>query len=423
MESKIVVPEIGESIVDATLSRWLKKPGDRITVGEAVVELETDKVNLEIPAETSGVLSKVERLEGEDVHVGDVLGVIADTAPASEPGQTPPAVQIKEPVVSAPSETSETPAPLPETAAPAPSAVEEKATPLARRIAEGKGIDLASIHGSGPGGRVGKEDVEKLIKEATPATQTARPARPVEMKPGLEAPAANGREERIRMSRRRRTIAVRLVEAQHSAAMLTTFNDVDMTAVMEIRQQHKTAFKEKFEASLGIVSFFVKASVLALKDFPRVNAEIQGEEILLKHYYDIGIAIGAEEGLVVPVLRNADRLSFAEIETAIQSFVQKSKAGTISLEDLRGGTFTITNGGIFGSLLSTPIINSPQVAILGLHRIEERPTVINHQVSVRQMMYLAVSYDHRIVDGREAVQFLGRIKETIEHPERLLLDL
>ena len=225
------------------------------------------------------------------------------------------------------------------------------------------------------------------------------------------------------MSRRRRTIAQRLVEAQHSAAMLTTFNDVDMTAVMEIRQQHKQAFKDKFGVSLGIVSFFVKASILALKDFPSVNAEIQGDEIVLKHYYDIGIAIGAEEGLVVPVLRNADRMSFSEIEKGIQSFVQKSQAGTLSMEDLRGGTFTITNGGIFGSLLSTPILNSPQVAILGLHRIEERPVAVNHQVVLRQMMYLAVSYDHRIVDGREAVQFLARLKEAIEHPEVLLLEL
>jgi 2-oxoglutarate dehydrogenase E2 component (dihydrolipoamide succinyltransferase) len=225
------------------------------------------------------------------------------------------------------------------------------------------------------------------------------------------------------MSRRRRTIAQRLVEAQHSAAMLTTFNDVDMTAVMAIRQQHKQAFKEKFGVGLGIVSFFVKASILALKDFPRVNAEIQGDEIVLKHYYDIGIAIGAEEGLVVPVLRHADRMSFSEIEKGIQNFVQKTQTGTLSLEDLRGGTFTITNGGIFGSLFSTPIINSPQVAILGLHRIEERPAAFNHQVVLRQMMYLAVSYDHRIVDGREAVQFLVRIKEAIEHPEVLLLEL
>ena len=424
METKIVVPEIGESIVDATLSRWLKKPGDRVAAGEAVAELETDKVNLEVPAETSGVLARVERQEGEDVHVGDVLGVIAESAPQLEPAQMqsepartkaePEAAAIEKPVPSAP---------IPEPDLTAQAAAEEKVTPLARRMAEGQGIDLTRVQGSGPGGRVVKEDVEKFIKETTVLPGAVKPMNPPGLQPRPEAVPAGPGEERLRMSRRRRTIAQRLVEAQHSAAMLTTFNDVDMTAVMEIRQQHKQAFKDKFGVSLGIVSFFVKASILALKDFPSVNAEIQGDEIVLKHYYDIGIAIGAEEGLVVPVLRNADRMSFSEIEKGIQSFVQKSQAGTLSLEDLRGGTFTITNGGIFGSLLSTPILNSPQVAILGLHRIEERPVAVNHQVVLRQMMYLAVSYDHRIVDGREAVQFLARLKEAIEHPEVLLLEL
>jgi len=424
METKIVVPEIGESIVDATLSRWLKKPGDRVAAGEAVAELETDKVNLEVPAETSGVLARVERQEGEDVHVGDVLGVIAESAPQLEPAQMqsepartkaePEAAAIEKPVPSAP---------IPEPDLTAQAAAEEKVTPLARRMAEGQGIDLTRVQGSGPGGRVVKEDVEKFIKETTVLPGAVKPMNPPGLQPRPEAVPAGPGEERLRMSRRRRTIAQRLVEAQHSAAMLTTFNDVDMTAVMEIRQQHKQAFKDKFGVSLGIVSFFVKASILALKDFPSVNAEIQGDEIVLKYYYDIGIAIGAEEGLVVPVLRNADRMSFSEIEKGIQSFVQKSQAGTLSLEDLRGGTFTITNGGIFGSLLSTPILNSPQVAILGLHRIEERPVAVNHQVVLRQMMYLAVSYDHRIVDGREAVQFLARLKEAIEHPEVLLLEL
>jgi 2-oxoglutarate dehydrogenase E2 component (dihydrolipoamide succinyltransferase) len=424
MESKIVVPEIGESIVDATLSHWLKKPGDRVAAGEAVAELETDKVNLEVPAETSGVLTRVERQEGDDVHVGDVLGVITESALQPEPAQmqSEPARTKTEPEA-VPIKRTGSPAPIPIPGLITQAAAEEKVTPLARRIAEGQGIDLTRVQGSGPGGRVFKEDVEKFFNESTVQPGAVKPVNlpGLQPRPGT-VPAGSG-EERLRMSRRRRTIAQRLVEAQHSAAMLTTFNDVDMTAVMDIRQQHKQVFKDKFGVSLGIVSFFVKASIPALKDFPRVNAEIQGDEIVLKHYYDIGIAIGAEEGLVVPVLRNADRMSFSEIEMGIQSFVQKSQAGTLSLEDLRGGTFTITNGGIFGSMLSTPILNSPQVAILGLHRIEERPVAVNHQVVLRQMMYLAVSYDHRIVDGREAVQFLVRIKEAIEHPEVLLLEL
>ncbi len=424
METKIIVPEIGESIVDATLSRWLKKPGDRVAAGEAVAELETDKVNLEVPAASSGVLARVERQEGEDVHVGDVLGIIAESAPQLEPAQiqADPARTNAETEVAA-IEKPILPTPIPEPGLTTQAATDEKVTPVARRMAEGKGIDLNRVQGSGSGGRVFKEDVEKFIKETTAQPGAVKPVNLPGLQTGPQSVPAGPGEERLRMSRRRRTIAQRLVEAQHSAAMLTTFNDVDMTAVMEIRQQHKQAFKDRFGASLGIVSFFVKASILALKDFPSVNAEIQGDEIVLKHYYDIGVAIGAEEGLVVPVLRNADRMSFSEIEKSIQNFVQKSQARTLSLEDLRGGTFTISNGGVFGSLLSTPILNSPQVAILGLHRIEERPVAVNHQIVLRQMMYLAVSYDHRIVDGREAVQFLVRIKEAIEQPEVLLLEL
>ena len=298
----------------------------------------------------------------------------------------------------------------------------ENVTPLARRVAKEQGIDLAQIQGSGAHGKVIKQDVEAFTSGA---------AKPPEIKP-ITAPAGqtamvegspNRREERIHASRRRRTIAQRMVEAQQTAAMLTTFNDVDMTAVMDIRQKRKQAFKDKFGYSLGIVSFFVKASVLALKDFPQINAELQGDDIVIKHYYDIGIAVAAEEGLVVPVLRNVDQMTFGEIEQGIHSLVQKTQDGKLSLEDLRGGTFTITNGGVFGSLLSTPILNTPQVAILGLHRIEERPVVVDHQLAIRQMMYLAVTYDHRIVDGREAVLFLARIKDAIEHPEILLLEL
>ncbi|HEX7621079.1 MAG TPA: dihydrolipoyllysine-residue succinyltransferase, partial [Anaerolineales bacterium] len=317
-------------------------------------------------------------------------------------------------------------------------------------------LDPSQIPGSGAGGRVLKQDVEKFLAEggqSSPAQLTGLPTQPQEelqegtvsqpqsgpkaetspkpiMQPSslvTEIPAQLAsrdiREERVRLSRRRRTIAQKLVTTQNTAAMLTTFNDVDMSAVMKIRQAHKQLFKEKYGVSLGIVSFFVKAVILGLKDFPRLNAEIQGEEMVIKHYYDIGIAIGAEEGLVVPVLRDADRMTFAEIEKSIQEYVQKTKDHTLSLEDIMGGTFTITNGGIFGSLLSTPILNGPEVGILGLHRIEDRPVAVNGEVVVRPMMYMAVSYDHRIVDGREAVQFLVRVKEAIQNPEILLLDL
>jgi 2-oxoglutarate dehydrogenase E2 component (dihydrolipoamide succinyltransferase) len=334
-------------------------------------------------------------------------------------------------------------------AAPAEEEIEEKVTPVARRLAEERGVDLSQVHGSGPGGRVTKQDVEDYLAraglpaapaapaEAPPkqAVAVAAPQPPPVPVPPAQAPAVlqpaaaamappseGRREERVRMSRRRQTIARRLVEAQHAAAMLTTFNEVDMSAVVAIRGRRKESFKERYGVSLGFMSFFVKASIGALKSYPRLNAEIQGNEMILKHYYDIGIAVGAEEGLVVPVLRDADRMSFAEIELAIKEYVRKIDEGALSLEDLRGGTFTITNGGVFGSLLSTPILNAPQVAILGLHKIEDRPVAAGGEVVIRPMMYIALSYDHRIVDGREAVQFLVRLKELIEDPEALLLE-
>ncbi|MBI3950130.1 MAG: 2-oxoglutarate dehydrogenase complex dihydrolipoyllysine-residue succinyltransferase [Acidobacteria bacterium] len=448
MPVNIVVPELGESVVEATVARWLKKEGDPVAVGETLVELETDKVNLEVGVERAGVLARIERKEGEDVKIGDVLGVIEEPSERVEaaPKETRPAAKEavemareEKPLEierKAPERTPEEPK------EPAQPAVAGRVTPTARRLAQELGIDLAQVP-AGPGGRVTKQDLESYLqpKQAEPAvipapSATGRPQLAVAPPPSTPARAEReiphvrppfttdrtGLEERIRMTRRRQTIARRLVEAQQTAAMLTTFNEVDMTAVMEIRHRRKEFFKQRYGVSLGIVSFFVKAVIGALKEQPLLNAEIQGDEIVLKHYYDIGIAVGASEGLVVPVLRDADRMSFAEIEKAIKELAQKAQEGTLSLEDLRGGTFTITNGGVFGSLLSTPILNPPQVGILGLHKIEERPVVINREVAIRPMMYVALSYDHRIVDGREAVQFLVRIKQLIEDPEALLLE-
>jgi len=425
MAMKIIVPELGESVIEATVGRWLKREGDRVAVGEAMVELETEKVNLEVGAERAGVLARIERKEGENVKIGDVLGVIEEVAGGVE--AVPAAPQ-------APAMAREAPAAIEE---PAGVAVEErgKATPVAKHLASKHGVDLAEVPGSGPGGRVTKEDVqtylesqkvERELSAAPPVERKAAPAPLVEREaaPAPLAPPVDRlrREERVRMSRRRQTIARRLVEAQQTAAMLTTFNEIDMSTVMDMRNRRRDSFKERHGIGLGIMSFFVKATIGALKAFPRLNAEIQGDEMVLKYYYDIGIAIGASEGLVVPVLRDADRMSFAEIEKAIKEYVQKADDGTLSSEDLRGGTFTITNGGVYGSLLSTPILNPPQVGILGMHKIEERPTVLNGTVVVRPIMYVALTYDHRIVDGREAVQFLVKVKELIEDPAALLLE-
>jgi 2-oxoglutarate dehydrogenase E2 component (dihydrolipoamide succinyltransferase) len=308
----------------------------------------------------------------------------------------------------------------------------EKITPVARRLAEEQGVDWAQVKGSGTNGRITKQDIENYLQQqdkVEEATATAVPEAkampqptPAKAEPAETETARDGREERVRLSRRRRTIAQRLVEAQQTAAMLTTFNDIDMSAVMELRQRRQESFQKRHEIKLGFMSFFVKAAIGALKSFPRLNAEIEGDEMILKHYYDIGMAVGAEEGLVVPVIRDADRKSFAQIEQEIREFAQKARDNSLSLADLRGGTFTITNGGVFGSLLSTPILNLPQVGILGLHRIEERPIARQGEVVIRPMMYVALSYDHRIVDGREAVQFLVRLKELIEDPEALLLE-
>lgn len=422
-ESKIIVPSLGESVVEATVARWLKKEGDRVEPGEPLVELETDKVNLEVGAEKSGVLARIQRQEGEDVKIGDELGTITDSAapPAQQPA---PATESKSEstVQEVPPKTSEEPG----EAAPPEKA---KATPSARRLAQEHSIDLSRITGTGSGSQITLQDVQSYVQQqqkvkAPPSPAPEPPASPVPVsQPPSAARGQERREERMRLSRRRRTIAKRLVEAQQNAAMLTTYNEVDMGPVMDLRKRHKESFQKRHGVGLGIVSFFVKASVAALKEFPQINSELQQDDLVMKHYYDIGIAIGAEEGLVVPVLRDADHLTFAQIEQGIREFVDKSSQGTLSLDDLRGGTFTITNGGVFGSLMSTPILNPPQVAILGLHKIEERPVAVSGQVQIRPMMYVALSYDHRVVDGRESVQFLARIKTFIEDPSAILLEI
>jgi 2-oxoglutarate dehydrogenase E2 component (dihydrolipoamide succinyltransferase) len=414
MAVEIKVPELGESVIEATVARWMKQEGDPIAAGEPVVELETDKINVEVGAQQAGVLEKILRRPGETVLVGEVLATVAAEG-AAAPEQTS----------AAPEQTS---AAHP-TAAPSPAKATERqsgyakeatsaaATPVAQRLAHDLGVDLGQVKPTGPGGRITKEDVQGFASRS--AAGAAQPASPP---PPAAASPAGGREERVRMSRRRQTIARRLVEAQHTAAMLTTFNEIDMSAVMELRKRRREAFKLRHGVDLGFMSFFVKATVAALKAFPNLNAEIQGEEIVRKHYYDIGVAIGADEGLVVPVVRGADQLHFAGIEAAIREYTAKVKSGTLALEDLRGGTFTITNGGVFGSLMSTPILNPPQVGILGMHAIKERPVAVGGEIVLRPMMYVALSYDHRIVDGREAVQFVAKVKDLIEDPGLLLLE-
>ena len=419
----IVVPEVGESVVDARVARWLKKPGDAVAVGDPLVELETDKIDLEVSAPKAGVLSRIDHQDGADVKVGEVLGVIDETAAAqavSAKGNGASAAQPSAPAASQPAASA---APAAAKGA-APEPEKTRATPAARKAAERNDVDLSRVRGSGEAGRVMRQDVEKAVGGERETQKDAKPAprpvpAPVAARPRVEGDRSETRE---RMSKRRATIAKRLVEAQSTAAMLTTFNEVDMSAVMALRERHKQAFKERHGVGLGVASFFVKACIGALREFPRINAEIQGDEIVLKHYYDIGVAVGAAEGLVVPVLRDADRMSFAEIEQGIRHFARAVEEGTLTLADLKGGTFTITNGGVFGSLLSTPILNPPQVGILGLHAIKDRPVAAGGQVIVRPMMYTALTYDHRIVDGSEAVRFLVRVKELVEDPGALLLE-
>ncbi len=442
MSVEIRVPTLGESLVDAVIATWLKHEGDQVSQGEALVELETDKVNVEVTADQSGVLQKILKQEGDTVAVGEVLATIGESssvsaapAPATKEGQKIPTGQL--PAGQSTNNGQRTPT----GSLQAISDGQRPPSPLARRIAEEHAVDISQVRGTSPHGRVTKDDVitymeqnaqktapsqrivvepEKVSQQAqvvTPPVSAVTPA----SKP-LQPSVTSGREERVRLSRRRQTIAQRLVEAQHNAAMLTTFNEIDMSAVMEMRNRRKDAFKERHNVSLGFMSFFTKATIGALKAFPRLNAEIQGNEMILKHYYDIGIAVGVEEGLVVPVLRDADRKSFAAIESEIAELAKKARSNTLTLAELQGGTFTITNGGVFGSMLSTPILNAPQVGILGMHKIEQRPVAIDGQVVIRPMMYVALSYDHRIVDGGEAVRFLVRIKELVEDPETLLLE-
>jgi 2-oxoglutarate dehydrogenase E2 component (dihydrolipoamide succinyltransferase) len=415
MPANVVVPEVGESIVDARVAKWLKKEGDAVNVGDALVELETDKIDLEVAAPQAGVLKTITHGDGADVKVGDVIGVIDERGATggAKPAEAAPAAKAGDAGAATPTDTTK-----PEPAASAEAAAPKektRTTPAARNVAQQNEVDIKQIRGSGEAGRVMKRDVEAVAAkvEAKPSTPLREDRRHVE---------GDRTEERVRMSKRRATIARRLIEAQSTAAMLTTFNEVDMTGVMAVRERHKQTFKERFGVNLGLTSFFVKAAVGALRDFPRINAEIQGDEMVLKHYFDIGVAVGAKEGLVVPVLRDADRMSFAQIERKVREFARAADEGTLSLADLKGGTFTITNGGVFGSLMSTPILNPPQVGILGLHAIKDRPMAVDKQVVIRPMMYTALTYDHRIVDGSEAVQFLLRVKQLVEDPGALLLE-
>jgi len=450
---EIHVPELGESVTEATVGRWLKSEGEQVKSGEPLVEIETDKINFEVEAEQEGVLENIAKGEGEDVGVGEVIGTIAEgdgAAPQQPEAEEQEAEKAEKPEADQSEAHEEKVAPEAQETEAEQAAFEEtdgsqedgevRASPSVRRLAREYDISLAEVSGSGSGGRVTKEDVERLIREqyrGGGGQQTEAPERQPEEQPERngqreerpavqEAPAAeDGRaalEERVRMSRRRQTIAARLVEAQQTAAMLTTFNEADMSAVMELRNRRKEEFQERHGVRLGFMSFFTKAAIGALKAFPKVNAELQGNELVLKHYYDIGVAVNTEQGLVVPVVRDADKKGFADIERDIMELGQKARDGKLSIEELQGGTFTITNGGIFGSLNSTPILNIPQVAILGMHKVQERPVVVDGEIQARPMMYLALSYDHRIVDGADAVQFLVRIKELIEDPESLLLE-
>ena len=389
MNREIRVPALGESVTEATIAKWFKNIGDAVKADEPMVELETDKVTVEVPAPTSGKLSSISAASGSTVKVGALLGAIEEGAAgaAAKPAAAAPvAAKIAEPVK-----------------------VEAPLSPAVRKIVTENKLDTASIPATGKDGRLTKGDVLEQL------------ARPVAMP--AAAPTPSGGEERVKMSRLRLTIARRLKEAQNTAAMLTTFNEVDMSAVMTLRNSFKDVFEKKHGVKLGFMSFFAKAVIQALKDVPAVNAEIDGEDLVYKNYYHLGVAVGTEKGLVVPVVRDADRMSFATIEKTIADYGKKARDGQLQIADMQGGTFTISNGGVYGSLMSTPILNAPQSGILGMHKIQDRPVALNGQVVIRPMMYLALSYDHRIVDGKEAVTFLVRVKESLEDPQRSILDL
>ena len=422
--AEIRVPTLGESVTEATIGKWFKKPGEAVAVDEPLVELETDKVTIEVPAPAAGVLGDIEAKDGETVAVGALLGQIKEgpgAVPAGRPDQKTEKAKAIDAGPEEPKPRTEPP-PL----KPAPAATKAPDAPLApsvRKIAVETGTDPGAVAGTGKDGRVTKGDMLAAIERAAAQpTPVAQPAAAVQVR--VSSPADDAaREERVKMTRLRATIARRLKDAQNTAAMLTTFNEVDMSHVMALRGQYRDLFEKKHGIKLGFMGFFVRACVQALKEIPAVNAEIDGADIIYKNYYHIGIAVGTERGLVVPVVRDCDQKSLAEIEKSIADFGRRARDGTLKIDDLQGGTFTITNGGIYGSLMSTPILNAPQSGILGMHKIQDRPMVVAGKVEVRPMMYLALSYDHRIVDGREAVTFLVRVKECLEEPARLVLDL
>ncbi|MEC8318821.1 MAG: 2-oxoglutarate dehydrogenase complex dihydrolipoyllysine-residue succinyltransferase [Pseudomonadota bacterium] len=416
MATEIRVPALGESVTEATVAKWIRQAGEGVAADEPLVELETDKVTLEVNAPAAGTLAEITIAEGATVEVGALLGVIAEgAAPAVTAAATPAAA------TATPAPAAEA-APAPPPAAAPAAAFDKPLSPAVRRLVEENNLDPARIAASGKDGRLVKADVLAAIAAGTAkaaAASTSTPAASAPPPPRADDP----REERVRMSRLRQAIARRLKEAQNTAAMLTTFNEVDMGAVMALRNEYKAEFEKKHGVRLGFMSFFAKAAIAALKELPAVNAEIHGDEVIYKNYYDIGVAVGTPQGLVVPVVRDADQLSFAGIEKTIGELGLKARDGKLTLADMSGGTFTISNGGVYGSLMSTPILNPPQSGILGMHKTQMRPMAVGDKVEIRPMMYLALSYDHRIIDGREAVTFLVRVKEAIEDPRRLLLDM
>jgi 2-oxoglutarate dehydrogenase E2 component (dihydrolipoamide succinyltransferase) len=425
MATEIKVPTLGESVTSATVARWLKQAGEAVAADEPLVELETDKVTVEVNAPTAGTLSEITAGEGAEVAVGAVLGLLSERIAVLTPGRpvTPKPVEVERPSANPAAGVNPPPSPVGPVARPATPPADRTAhapLPAATRLLAETGIAPAQLgEGTGKDGRITKGDVLAFL--ARPAAAPAS-ALAVQLAPAPRPPAEG--EERVKMTRLRRTIAARLKEAQNNAAMLTTFNEVDMSAVLALRAEYKDAFEKKHAGvRLGFMSFFVRACVVALQEFPAVNAEIDGEDIVYKNFVHLGIAVGGASGLVVPVVRNADRMGFAQIEKTITDFGRRARDGHLKLEELTGGTFSITNGGVYGSLMSTPILNPPQSAILGMHKIQERPVAIAGKVEIRPMMYLALSYDHRIVDGKEAVSFLVRVKEGVEDPRRLLLDL
>jgi len=409
MATEIRVPALGESVAEATVARWLKAVGEPVARDEIICELETDKVALELPAPVAGTIEAIDAGEGDTVEAGAILGRIAEGAGAAV---APP------PSTPAPAPTPAAPAPAPVDSAPAK--LDVPLSPAVQRLVEENGLDPTSIPGTGKDGRILKGDVLAHLEQGSAAVALAPAAEAAATVVGADV---GERERRVPMTRLRRRIAERLKEAQNTAAILTTFNEADIGAIMALRAEHRDVFEKKHGVRLGFMSFFVKACIVALKEIPEVNAEIEGDDLVYKNYYDIGVAVGTPHGLVVPVVRNADGLGFAEIEKTIGDLGLRARDGKLGLDEMTGGTFTVTNGGVYGSLLSTPILNPPQSAILGMHKIQERPMVVNGNVEVRPMMYLALSYDHRVIDGREAVTFLVRIKECLENPQRMLLDL